>query len=63
LTKDTIYKYIDRNGIPFKKMASIGITNGNFEIRKDDNFKQKIKIELPFDLSPKEQNEIVLDYI
>ena len=44
-------------------MASIGITNGNFEIRKDDNFKQKIKIELPFDLSPKEQNEIVLDYI
>ncbi len=63
MTKDTIYKYIDRNGIPFSRVASIGISHSNFEIRKDNNFKQKIKIELPFDLNKEEQNEIVLDYI
>jgi hypothetical protein len=63
LTKAKIYKYIDRNGIPFKKMASIGVTLSNNEFKKDESFKQVIKIELPFDLKQEEQNEMVLDYI
>ncbi len=63
MTKDTIYKYIDRNGIPFRKMVSIGITYSDYELKKDNNFKQAIKIELPFYLKQEEQNEIVLDYI
>jgi hypothetical protein len=63
LTKDTIYKYIDRNGIPFKKMVSIGVTYSDYGFKKENTFKQAIKIELPFDLKQEKQIELVLDYI
>jgi hypothetical protein len=59
-----IYEFIDKKGIPFKKMSSIGISiNENYEITKDEYPKQFIKIELPFDLNSEQQNQIVLDYI
>jgi hypothetical protein len=58
-----MYKYIDRNGILFKKMVSIGVTFSDYEFKKENNFKQAIKIELPFDLKQEEQIELVLDYI
>lgn len=64
MNRDKIYKYIDKNGIPFKKMASIGISvDESFNLIKGEYPKQLIKIELPFDLNQEEQNQIVLDYI
>jgi hypothetical protein len=64
LNRDKIYKYIDKNGIPFKKMASIGVSvDENFNLSKGEYPKQLIKIELPFDINQEEQNQIVLDYI
>jgi hypothetical protein len=64
LDKENIYKYIDKNGIPFRKMSSIGISlDENYNLIKNDFPKQFIKIELPFDLSNEKQNQIVLDYI
>lgn len=44
-------------------MVSIGVTYSDYEFKKDNNFKQSIKIELPFDLKQEEQVELVLDYI
>lgn len=59
-----IYKFIDKKGIPFKKISSIGIyLNKNHELTKDEYPKQSINIDLPFDLNREQQNQIVLDYI
>lgn len=44
-------------------MVSIGVTYSDHGFKKDNNFKQAIKIELPFDLKQEEQIELVLDYI
>lgn len=44
-------------------MASINVTYIDHKLKKGNSFKQKIKIELPFELKQEEQNEIVLDYI
>ncbi len=44
-------------------MASISVTYIDHKLKKGNSFKQKIKIELPFELKQEEQNEIVLDYI
>jgi hypothetical protein len=64
LDRGKIYKYIDQKGIPYRKMASFGISiDDNYNLTKDEYPKQFIKIELPFDLTKEEQNQIVLDYI
>lgn len=45
-------------------MSSIGFSlNENYNLTKKEYPKQHIKIELPFDLSNDQQNQIVLDYI
>ena len=71
----SVYKYIDKNGIPIKSiLAKIGVTI-SLENPYDKIFLEKEKLiankvvsrelvfGLPFDLSQKEQEDIVLKYI
>ena len=55
MDESQIYKYIDKNGIPFRKMTSTNIIGNAYGIIKDAYPKQFIKIELPFELSQKQQ--------
>lgn len=63
MDESQIYKYIDKKGIPFRKMTSTNIIGNAYGIIKDSYPKQFIKIELPFELSQKQQINLVIKYI
>jgi hypothetical protein len=71
--KQKIYKYIDKNGIPIKRIATVSVTykpNIYEEIYLTDTFEQNLNSpdfsvlpELPFDISDTQMSQVVTDYI
>lgn len=62
--KESINKFIDSYGIPFRKMSSFGINlNDEMKLKKDKFPKQFIKIDLPFKIDDESKNQMVIDYI
>ena len=65
MNKQEIYKFIDQNGIPFKRKSLLLSSTFDSTLHLNTNKypKQEIVIKLPFDLTEQEQNHIALDYI
>jgi hypothetical protein len=71
--KQKIYKYIDKNGIPIKRIATVSVTykpNIYEENYLTDKFEQNLNSpdfsvlpELPFDISDTQMSQVVTDYI